>query len=68
LFIGAEEAGWRSAVVYSIIQSCKAHGVEPYAYLKDVLTRLPAMTNHQIPSVTPKAWAAARKEAVRLAS
>ena len=68
MFIGAEEAGWRSAVVYSIIQSCKAHGVEPYAYLKDVLTRLPAMTNHQIPSVTPKAWAAARKEAVRLAS
>lgn len=68
LFIGAEEAGWRSAVVYSIIQSCKAHGVEPYTYLKDVLTRLPAMTNHQIPSITPKAWAAARKESLRLAS
>jgi transposase len=68
LFIGAEEAGWRSAVVYSIIQSCKAHGVEPYAYLKDVLRRLPSMTNHQIPSVTPKAWAAARKESLPLAS
>ncbi|NJN05528.1 MAG: IS66 family transposase [Rhodobacteraceae bacterium] len=68
LFIGAEEAGWRSAVIYSIIQSCKAHGVEPYAYLKDVLTRLPSMTNHQIPTITPKAWAAARRESIRLAS
>ena len=68
LFIGAEEAGWRSAVVYSILQSCKAHGAEPHAYLKDVLTRLPNMTNHQIPSVTPKAWVAARKQKARLAS
>lgn len=68
LFIGAEEAGWRSAVIYSIIQSCRAHGVEPYAYLKDVLTRLPSMTNHQIPTITPKAWAAARKEPIPLAS
>jgi transposase len=68
LFIGAEDAGWRSAVIYSIIQSCKAHGVEPYAYLKDVLTRLPSMTNHQIPTITPKAWAVARKEVLPLAS
>jgi transposase len=68
LFIGAEEAGWRSAVIYSIIQSCKAHGIEPYSYLKDVLTRLPSMTNHQIPTVTPKAWAASCKETIPLAS
>ncbi|HMO52791.1 MAG TPA: IS66 family transposase [Kiritimatiellia bacterium] len=57
LFIGDEVAGWRSAVIYSLIQSCKAHGVEPYAYLKDVLTRLPAMKNHEIPTIIPKAWA-----------
>ena len=61
LFIGAEVAGWRSAVIYTIIQSCKANGVEPYAYLKDVLTRLPSMTNQQIPSITPKAWAQAQR-------
>ena len=60
LFIGADEAGWRSAVIYTIIQSCKANGIEPYAYLKDVLTRLPTMTNHQIPDITPKAWAKAQ--------
>jgi len=35
----------------------KRRGIDPYAYLKDVLTRLPKMTNHQIPEVTPVAWA-----------
>ncbi|HMO51515.1 MAG TPA: IS66 family transposase [Kiritimatiellia bacterium] len=68
LFIGAEGAGWRSAVIYTIIQSCKVHGVEPYAYLKDVLTRLPAMNNHQIPDITPKAWAKAQRAALKSAA
>ncbi len=62
LFIGADEAGWRSAVIYSIIQSCKAHQIEPYTYLKDVLTRLPSLTNHQVAGITPRAWAKARTE------
>ena len=68
LFIGAEDAGWRSAIVYSLIQSCRTHGVEPFAYFKDVLTRLPAMTNHQVPTLTPRAWARARRMAQALAS
>jgi transposase len=57
LFIGAEEAGWRSAVIYSVITSCRNRGIDPYAYLRDVLTRLPTMTNHLIPEITPAAWA-----------
>jgi transposase len=68
LFIGADEAGWRSAVIYTLIQSCKAYGVEPYGYLKDVLERLPSMTNHQIPEITPKAWAESIKPALKIAS
>ena len=61
LFFGDANAGERSAVIYSIIESCRRHGVEPYTYLRDVLTRLPSMTNHQIKDIVPKAWAAARK-------
>jgi transposase len=56
LFIGAETAGWRSAVIYSIITSCRNHGIEPYSYLVDVLRRLPSMTTSQISEVTPKNW------------
>jgi transposase len=61
LFIGAEGAGWRSAVIFTLIACCKTHGVEPYEYLKDVLTRLPGMTNQQVHTITPKAWAESRQ-------
>jgi IS66 C-terminal element len=37
----------------------RRHGIEPYTYLRDVLTRLPTMTNRQIKDIVPKAWAAA---------
>ena len=63
LFFGDADAGERSAIIYSIIESCRRHGIEPYTYLHDVLTRLPSMTNRQIKDVVPKAWAAARRNA-----
>lgn len=59
LFIGGAEAGERSAIIYTVIESCRRRGLDPYAYLREVLTRLPRMTNHQIPEVTPAAWAKA---------
>jgi len=61
LFFGDANAGERSAIIYSIIESCRRHGIEAYTYLLDVLTRLPSMTNRQIKDIVPKAWAAARR-------
>jgi transposase len=61
LFIGDAEAGERSAIIYTVIESCRRREIDPYAYLRDVLTRLPNMTNRQIPEVTPAAWAKACK-------
>lgn len=60
LFIGAETAGWRSAVIYSVITSCRSRRIDPYEYLRDVLQRLPEMTNRQIKDITPAAWAQSR--------
>ena len=57
LFIGDVEAGWRSAVIYSILASCRAHDIEPFDYLREIFTILPAATNRQIPELTPRAWA-----------
>jgi len=51
--------GQASAIRYTVIESCRRRGLDPYAYLREVLTRLPRMTNHQIPEVTPAAWAKA---------
>jgi len=61
LFFGDADAGQRSAIIYSIIESCRRHDIEPYTYLRDVLTRLPTMTNRQIKDIVPKAWAAAAR-------
>lgn len=63
LFMGSREAGACSAVIYTIIESARNRGLEPYAYLKELLTRLPLMTNHQIRDVTPKAWAESKQRA-----
>ena len=61
LFVGEAGAGQRGAIIYSIIETCRRRGVDPDAYLRDVLSRLPKMTNHQIPEVTPEAWAKSRR-------
>jgi transposase len=57
-----------SAVLYSILESCRRRGIEPYTYLKDILTRLPRMTMSQLPSLTPAAWAQTQSVAHQIAS
>ena len=57
LFIGHPDAGQRSAIIYSVVVSCQRHGKDPLAYLRDVLTRLPALTNrHDLDALTPVNW------------
>ena len=68
LFFGSADAGQRSAVMYTLIANCRLHGVEPYAYLKDVLQRLPRTTNRQVAQLTPLRWKNARLSPVRLAA
>jgi transposase len=62
LFIGHPDAGWRSAVIYTIIQSCRRHGVNTQEYLTDVLARLPAMTTSQVPDLLPSRWKSSRQQ------
>ncbi len=66
LFIGDADTGWRSAVLYTLVENCRRLGLDPYAYLRDLLTRLPHMTNRQIKDVTPQAWAQTQKNPVQL--
>lgn len=57
LFIGHPEAGQRSAIIYSLIVSCERRGIDPLAYLRDILTRLPAMTNQDdLAALLPGNW------------
>ena len=68
LFFGAEMAGERNAVVYTLIANCRMHGIEPLAYLKDVLTRLPSTTNQQVAELTPRRWKESRRKAAAQAA
>ena len=56
LFIGSPLAGERAAVVMSLLQSAKLNGHEPWAYLKNVLTRLPTQLNSRIEELLPHKW------------
>ena len=64
LFFGDAEAGQRSAILYTIIESCRRRGINPYEYLKDVLTRLPYATNWNVGELTPENWAKGQKAAL----
>lgn len=61
LFFGDANAGERGAIIYTVIESCRRRGIDPYAYLRDIFTRLPNATNWQIKDLTPEAWAKARR-------
>ncbi|AEC20995.1 transposase [Pusillimonas sp. T7-7] len=56
LFAGSLRAGRRAAAVMSLIQSANLNGLDPHAYLKDVLTRLPTHPNSRIHELLPHNW------------
>jgi transposase len=60
LFIGDAEAGHRAATFYTLIGNCHREGINAFAYLTDILTRLPRETNQTVHRLTPKGWAAER--------
>jgi len=68
LFFGHPEAGERSAVTYSLLGSCRQYGVNPFDYMKDLFTRLPAVRITQIREYTPATWAKAKEKLIALAA
>lgn len=57
MFAGSYRAGRRAAAVISLVQSGKMNGHDPYAYLQDVLTRLPTHLINRIDELLPNRWA-----------
>jgi len=56
LFAGSLRAGKRAAAVMSLVHSARLNGNEPYAYLKDVLERLPTHPASRIQELLPHRW------------
>ena len=62
LFAGSEIAGRRGAAIMSLIHSARLNGLDPQAYLNDVLERLPTHKAKDIDELLPHRWHAATAE------
>lgn len=56
LFVASERGGRAAATLYSLVQSAIANGLNPYVYLRDVLTRIPAARDKDLDSLMPHLW------------
>jgi hypothetical protein len=56
LFFGAESGAKAAAIFYSLIETCRLNGVEPYAYLKDVLERIRSHSTARMAELLPFNW------------
>jgi hypothetical protein len=59
LFAGSDAGGRAAAILYSVVGTCRRLGIDPFAYLRGVLARLPALAAAQLDDILPGRWAAA---------
>ncbi len=59
LVAGSLRRGKRAAAIMSLIQSARMNGHDPYAYLNDVLARLPTQRASEIEQLLPYQWVSA---------
>lgn len=62
LFCGSDDGAHWNATATSLIASCQLHGIEPWAYLRDVLTLLPTWPLSRALELSPKGWNETRKQ------
>ena len=60
LFVGSDAGGQTAATLFSFTATCKHLGIDTFAYLRDVLTRLPTQPAEQLPELLPHRWQATR--------
>ena len=56
MFCGSDRGGQRAAVMYSLIATCRMNDVDPEAWLRDVLARLPEHPARQLHGLLPWNW------------
>lgn len=62
LYCGSDEGAHWNAAVVSLVASCQLHGIEPWAYLRDVLTLLPSWATPRVLELAPKYWNETRQK------
>ena len=64
LFCGNDASAYRAAIVYSLVGTCKAAGIEPRSWMEDVLKKLPyyLRDGRDIAELLPRAWASKQNQ------
>ncbi len=62
LFFGNPQGGKTAATLFTLTKSCNRHRVDPFAYLRDVYTRLPSLAECELESLLPDRWIAEHPE------
>jgi hypothetical protein len=57
LFAGSHEAAQRTAMIYTLVNACKQHHIDPYIWLQDVLSRIHRQPVNRIEELLPQNWA-----------
>ena len=63
IFAGSPAGAERATILYTLVVSCKELGINPAAYLKDVIKRIPSHPNRLIGELTPRGWLAQQRKA-----
>ena len=63
LFCGSDRGGQRAAVLYSLIVTAKMNGVDPQAWLADVLARIAEYPAQRLDELLPWNWKPAKPQA-----
>ena len=61
LFAGSDEGAKAAATLYSLVSTCKIHGINPQEYLTDVLKKIDTVKASQVSELTPLKWHQARQ-------
>lgn len=56
IFCGSENGAHHAAILFSLVGSCKLHGVDPFAYFRDVLMRIHTHPTARVHELVPREW------------
>jgi hypothetical protein len=68
LFVGSDRGGRTAAVFYAFTGTCKHHGIDPFAFLDDVLRNFPSHPAGRLDDLLSEVWYAAHPSARRKTS
>jgi transposase len=61
LFAGIEAAAHRTAILCSLVQTCKHLQINPFVYLRDVIERVSTHPARRVLELTPREWKRVRQ-------